>query len=270
MIKKVRTKIVGTFRTKCDRVWRTFATGVCFAVFFSGGLLESITIFPILYAWPGSQRQKRQRVRHVLQQTFRFFVWLMDMFGVIEVRLHNAEKLRQAKGCMVIANHPTLIDVVILMSIVPRANGVVKGDLWHNPYLKRVLTAAGFISNADGQTMLAGCADSLAAGDAIVIFPEGSRSVPGQPLAFRRGVANIAVRTDAPLLTVFIRCQPTTLIKGEAWYQIPPRKAVIDVFVHEWLQPQALAPNYDDKPAAARQLTYNLQKYFEKGLETYG
>lgn len=253
-----------------DRVWRTFGTGVCFAVFFLGGLLESVTIFPILYAWPGSRRRKCERVRFVLQQTFRFFVWLMDVFGVIKVKLHNAELLKQARGCIVIANHPTLIDVVILMSLVPCANGVVKGELWHNYYLKGVLKAAGFISNADGEAMLEGCAESLAAGDAIVIFPEGSRSVPGEPLQFKRGVANIAVRTDAPLLTVFITCNPITLIKGEAWYEIPPRQAIIDVYVHEWLQPQQLAPSYHDKPAAARQLTFNLQEYFEKGLKAYG
>lgn len=262
--------MIATIKYWLDRVWRTFGTGVCFACFFSGGLLESVTIFPILYAWPGSRRQKCQRVRHVLQQTFRFFVWLMNVFGVIKVKLHNAELLQQARGCIVIANHPTLIDVVILMSLVPRPNGVVKGDLWRNFYLKRVLNAAGFISNADGETMLKGCEESLAAGDAIVIFPEGSRSVPGEPLQFKRGVANIAVRTDAPLLTVFITCEPTTLIKGEAWYEIPPRQSVIDVYVHEWLQPQQLAPRYNDKPAAARQLTSNLQQYFEKGLENYG
>lgn len=253
-----------------DRAWRTLATGVCFAFFFVGGLLESLTIFPVLYALPGTRRQKSQRVRFVVHKTFQFFVGMMEAFGLIKVHLHDANLIREARACLLVANHPTLIDVVILFSLVPRANCVVKGELWHNPYLKRVVSAAGFISNADGEVMLRQCQESLSQGDVLVIFPEGSRTVPGEALHFKRGPANIAVRTDAPLLTVFITCEPITLIKGEAWYQIPPSRAHIHVYARDWLQPQQLVQDYADKPAAARQLTRNLQDYFEKGLKTYG
>lgn len=262
--------MIAKIRYFSDRAWRTFGTGVCFAFFFLGGLLESVTIFPILYAWPGSRRRKAERVRYVVHKTFQFFVWMMGAFGLIKVHLHNVSLLREARACILVANHPTLIDVVILFSLVPRANCVVKGELWRNPYLKGVVSAAGFISNADGEVMLRQCQESLQQGDVIVIFPEGSRSVPGEPLHFKRGPANIAVRTDAPLLTVFVTCNPITLVKGERWYEIPPSRAHIHIYAHEWLQPQQLVQDYADKPAAARQLTRNLQDYFEKGLETYG
>lgn len=256
-------------RYSLDRAWRTLATGICFAFFFTGGLVESLTIFPILHLWPGTLRQKRARVRVAIQYTFRLFVGMMEALGLIKVRLHNAELMQRRGGCIVIANHPTLIDVVILMSVVPNANGVVKGELWHNFYLRRVVSAAGFISNADAEAMLQGCSEALANEDAIIIFPEGSRSVPGAPLQFKRGVANIAVRTDASLLAVFITCNPITLVKGEPWYRIPSRRADIDMHFHEWLDPRQLAPSYDDKPAAARQLTRNLQDYYAKGLKAY-
>lgn len=250
-----------------DRAWRTLATGICFAFFFLGALVISFTCFPVIYAWPGSLLQKRRRARRLICRVFGFFVGMMENFGLIQVRIFNRELLQESAGCIVIANHPTLIDVVILMALIPRANCVVKEALWQSHYLRWVMQATGFISNQNAEHLLDGCRQSLADGDALIVFPEGSRTVPGMALDFKRGVAHITVRTGAPIMTVLITCRPTTLIKGEPWYRIPPSKAIISLRVQEILQPQALLTCYDDKPAAARQLTRYLQEYYERHLE---
>jgi 1-acyl-sn-glycerol-3-phosphate acyltransferase len=253
-----------------DRAWRTLATGFCFAFFFVGGFLQTILLFPLLRALPGDEAAKTARVRTLQKRNFRFFVAMMETFGLIRVRLHNLELLQESGGCIVIANHPTLIDVVILLAYLPRANCVVKGDLWRSRFIGGVMRGAGFISNERGDLLLAGCRRALDNNEAILIFPEGSRTVPGEGLAFKRGMAQVAVRTGAPVVTVFITCDPITLIKGEPWYRIPPRRADINVHVREVLKPVELIETYDDKPAAARQLTRYLQNYFEQGLKLYG
>lgn len=252
-----------------DRGWRTLATGFCFGFFFLGAPLISITCFPLIYLWPGSKEDKARRARYLICSVFRFFVGMMECLGLIRVTVHNRELLQQAQGCVVIANHPTLIDVVILMSLTPRANCVVKNDLWRSASLKWVMRATGFISNENAETLFDGCRQALANGDAMIIFPEGSRSVPGERLQFKRGVANLTVRTDAQIMTVLITCDPITLTKGAPWYQIPPRRAVIQLKPCEILQPASLISRYDDKPAAARLLTCYLQDYFEKRLENF-
>jgi 1-acyl-sn-glycerol-3-phosphate acyltransferase len=251
----------------CDRSWRTVATGFCFSLFFLGALVVSLSSFPLIYAWPGSRLQKRRRARYLIRLLFRFFVGMMQFLGLIEVHIFNREMLQRSAGCIVVANHPTLIDVVILMALIPRANCVVKDELWHSNYLRWVMQATGFISNQNAEKLLDGCRQSLADGDTLIVFPEGSRTVPGSGLDFKRGVANITVRTGAPIITVLITCKPTTLIKGDPWYRIPPKRAVINLWVRDKLQPQELVPRYDDKPAAARLLTQYLQEYYERNLE---
>lgn len=262
--------MIARCRRWLDRGWRRTATGICFAFFFVGGLVQSLLVFPLLRLWPGSERQRTERVRSLTRRTFRRFVAMMEGFGLIRVRLHGQERLQHTGGTLVIANHPTLIDVVILLAYLPRANCVVKGELWRNRYLGGVMRAAGFINNERGEQLLDDCRTVLDNDEAILIFPEGSRSVPGRPLSFKRGTAQVAVRTGAPLTTVFITCEPITLIKGEPWYRIPPRRAEIDLYVEEVLYPERLIEDYDDKPAAARQLTQYLQDYYEKGLKRYG
>ncbi|MGD8176191.1 lysophospholipid acyltransferase family protein [Marinimicrobium sp. ARAG 43.8] len=257
-------------KNKLDRLWRVAATGFCFAFFFLGGLFQSIAIFPLLRLGAGTAWEKSARVRAAQRATFRFFVAMMEAFGLIRVRIHNLDRLRQTGGTIVIANHPTLIDVVILLAWLPRANCVVKGELWRSRFLGGVMRAAGFINNESGDQLLRGCREVLDHNEAVLIFPEGSRTVPGEPLHFKRGTAQLAVRTNAPITTVFITCEPATLIKGQPWYRIPPRRADINLYVEEVLTPEALIECYDDKPAAARLLTRYLQNYYEQGLRRYG
>ncbi|WP_198147253.1 lysophospholipid acyltransferase family protein [Gilvimarinus polysaccharolyticus] len=255
---------------RADRLWRVAATGFCFSVFSLGGLLQSLLVFPIIYALPGNREHKAHRIRALQQRTFAGFVWLMDVLGVVRAKLHNTELLAKSPGCIVIANHLTLVDVVILFAHLPQANCVVKGELWRNRYLKGVMRAAGFISNESAEHLLRGCQKALNANEAVLIFPEGSRNLPGQGLCFKRGFANVAVRTGAPILTAFITCNPLTLTKGEPWYRIPPKCAEVNVYFAEVLQPATLIDDFEDKPRAARLLTSYLENYFEEGLKRYG
>ncbi|HEY7885688.1 MAG TPA: lysophospholipid acyltransferase family protein [Cellvibrionaceae bacterium] len=252
-----------------DRLWRLFATGFCFFVFSAGGVIQTLLVVPFIYAMPGSEEQKARRVRALQRRTFANFVWLLGAVGVIRFRVHNRELAERSAGCLVIANHPTLVDVVILYATLPKANCVVKGELWRNRYWRGVLKAAGFISNDNAEDLLAGCQRALDRGESVLIFPEGSRTVPDKGLDFKRGMAQVAVRTHVPIMTVFITCKPLTLTKQTRWYQIPPRCADIDVYFKEVLRPQQLVSSYDDKPAAARQLTSFLQDYYQKGLKAY-
>ncbi len=252
-----------------DRGWRIIASGFCFLFFFTGGLLISTLIFPVLHLWPGSQYKKCRRVRYCVHMVFRFFITMMRAFGLISLNTHNIELLQDARSGLVLANHPTLIDVVILVSHMPHVNCVVKGDLFRNRFLGGVLSCAGFINNDNAEVLLHDSKESLANGDVIVIFPEGSRTKCGHPLHFRRGAANIAVRAEVPILSVFITCKPIMLRKGDPWYKIPESRGCFDIWVKEWINPEAMIGSLEDKPASARRLTQALQQYFEEGLKEH-
>ncbi len=245
-----------------NRLWRLLATAWCFAFMGVGGLLLTLTALPAVRLWPGSADAKHARARRVVHQTFRFYLWQMEKLGAMTLRIHGREHLAAAPGRLVIANHPSLLDVVILVSLIPEADCVVKQALWRNPLLKGVVTATGYIDNTDGEAMLARCQASLAAGFPLIVFPEGTRSQPGEPLVFQRGAARIAVHCGAGLLPVVIGCEPPTLLKGERWYNIPARKPQFSVTIHP---PMALAGIVGEATApslATRRLNRFLLDYY--------
>ena len=171
--------------------------------------------------------------------------------------------LNQTSDEIIIANHPTLIDVVALISLIPRADCVVKQGLWNNFFLKRVVRVADFINNdQDVNKLIENCKKTLEEGYNLVIFPEGTRTVPDQPIKLQRGAANIAVRCHQNLLPVIIDCNPTTLTKQEKWYQIPPRRAQFSMRVIEEINITPFLLKEKNESIAARRLTEHIRDIF--------
>ncbi len=255
--------------TGLNYYWRLLATGYNFLTFSLGGLLIALTLLPLARVLPGSQARRQARARQVVCQVFRYFVWQMQFTGVITFDPGDVRRLqREARGRLVIANHPSLIDVVLLMSLLPHSCCVVKQAMWRNPWLGGVMRGAGYISNAaESDELLSRSQAVLAHGYPLVMFPEGTRTVPGEPLQFQRGAANIAVRLRASLLPVVIRCEPPTLRKSEPWYRIPPRKAHYTLRVQAPIDPAQVIDLEAPPSLATRHLNQYLENYYRRVID---
>ena len=163
------------------------------------------------------------------------------------------------RGNIVVANHPTLIDVVFLLAYIEQANCVVKSAVWHNPFMRWAVRCAAYIPNEDLETLLNSCERALRAGETLIIFPEATRTVPGKPIQLQRGAANIALRAGAAVNIVQIRCEPSTLSKAEPWYRVPEQRPCLSVRLRDSLRPHDFLRPGEHVGVAARRLTSALQ-----------
>lgn len=212
--------------------WRLGATALCFASFGVGGLVLGGVVFPLIFILPGSAETQRRRIRGAIQKAFRFFFQMMHFLGILRYRVVGAEKIVQDRGFMVIANHPTLIDVISLISLYPNASCIVKKELWNNFFMKRVVDGAGYIPNDDPEKLLKYCEENFARGDVLIVFPEGTRTIPGQEIQMKRGAAHVALKLRCPIRTIRIDVKPMMLTKNQSWYQIPRRRADFTVTIN--------------------------------------
>lgn len=248
--------------------WRLFATGFCFVAFGLGGLLLGILITPLLHVAIRDDARRQRLVRHVVHRSFALFVGLMRFLGVMTYEFHGVQRLREP-GQLVIANHPTLIDIVFLVSRIPDGICVVKDELLHNYWLGALLRRAGYVGNAaDPQTALATCADALRSGATLIMFPEGGRSVPGTTRRLKRGAAYIALATQKELTPVHISCAPPTLTKANRWHDIPGRRMHFVIDVGDRIP---LAPSDSSTPqrVSARAITERVTRHLLQETQVY-
>ena len=74
----------------------------------------------------------------------------MRVLGILTYRVEGAERLREP-GRLIVANHPTLLDVVLLVSQMPEVDCIVKRGLWRNPFLRWPVSWAGYLPNCRGR-----------------------------------------------------------------------------------------------------------------------
>lgn len=247
--------------------WRLLATGLSFTSFGIGGAIIGLTLFPLIALFPASAAQKKRTGQYLVHYSFRFFIELMRTLGVISYRIEGAETLNDGRGHFVIANHPTLIDVIFLISAMKQVDCIVKEKLWRNPFMVGALSAARYISNGNNpQELVQNCVDTLNAGNSLIIFPEGTRSVPGEAFRFQRGAANIAIQANKNIKPVILDCQPGTLTKAEKWYQIPPKKVHYTMSVRDELDIHTLIAGANNPSTAARRLTRALENYYQQEM----
>ena len=203
-------------RERIHHAWRVAGTGLSFLAFGLGGLFLGLCVLPPMLWLVRDPERRRRWARRIVQRSFAAHVELMRRLGVMTYEIRGRERLAR-DGLLVLANHPTLIDVVLLVSLLPNADCVVKSAVARNPFMRGPVRAAGYVSNDDGAGLVEDCIAAVRAGGALVIFPEGTRTTPGQPLRLQRGAANIAVRGALDITPVRITCSQLTQGKGDTW-----------------------------------------------------
>jgi 1-acyl-sn-glycerol-3-phosphate acyltransferase len=247
---------------KLNHAWRVLATGFVFVLFGTGALVISVTMFPLLRLSAWNADTARRRIQRAMQLTFRVYMDIMRVLGILTYRVEGAERLREP-GRLIVANHPTLLDVVLLVSQMPEVDCIVKRGLWRNPFLRWPVSWAGYLPNAAGEELIGECSATLRRGHSLLVFPEGTRTVPGRALRMQRGAAHIALAADSEILPVTITCDPPTLFKGNPWYRVPARRFHLQVVVGEPVAARTFIRGDEPPARAARRISQWMLTQFD-------
>lgn len=246
------------------KYWRINATFICFSTFGVGGFLLPIIIRPMLWLFIRDSAKRNRLGKSCVHYGFRAFVEMMQFLGVIKYRINGLDKL-SSSGHLILANHPTLIDVVMLIAFIKNADCVVKGSLLKNPATHGPISMAGYIANDNPLEVIDQAACSLKQGNNVIIFPEGTRTTVNEALKLKRGAANIALASEANITPVIIQCNPPALSKEHHWYEAADSRVAISINVQSVLNVDDLIQG-ERTPHSSRQLTRYLEWYFSEAL----
>jgi 1-acyl-sn-glycerol-3-phosphate acyltransferase len=242
-------------------------TAIGFAVFGVMAPVLGLVALPLARLGCRGALDRELRMQRTVHRAARVFMGLLETLGVVRLLDRGGERLAGAGPQLVVANHPTLIDVLALLAFMPQADLVVSVERADNPLLRRLIRSCGYLRNDGGLAVVSECVASIRAGRSLIIFPEGTRSPRYAVRRLQRGAAHIALRVPCDLLPVLIRCDPPAFGKGQKWYDLPDRAIRMTLVVGEPIATAAVLAEKVPLPVAARRLTSQLREAFEKGLD---
>jgi len=258
---------MGLSENKIYRYWRIAATGFSFTIFGLGAFFIALGLLLILYPFPVRRSSKQRFTRYIVWRATWLYVRMMWLLGLLSFEFHNTDQLKRG-GQLVVANHPSLLDVVFLMSAMPNTNCIVKSAMFKNPFTYGVVSLAGYIPNNDnGEELIDKASEILKSGQTLIVFPEGTRTQDFEDLNFKRGAANIALKAQCPIRPVVIDCRPMTLRKHEKWYQVPDRPPHFSLKVLEVLNIGQCIDASRPSGVQARHLTQHMQNIIVKEIQ---
>lgn len=175
-----------------------------FAIFGISSLILFILIFPIIHLISGfSSVRFRRNTRKFISFFFRLFIKYIEITGSMKLTVKNKELLKGVKSKIIIANHPSLLDVVILISLIPNADCVVKGNLINSTFISGIIRNLYIPNILSFEEQIRAAEKTMNEGNNLIIFPEGTRSKPGEPWAFKKGAARFALYTKSNIIPVY-------------------------------------------------------------------
>jgi len=199
--------------------YRVFGKWFSFFIFGLGSLTLVTIAFPIMRLILHPKERFKKYGRRLVSSAFRFFIFIMHIIGISTLKTDNREKYRHLSSKIVVANHPSLLDVVMLISLIPNADCIVNTYLDKNFIINGIIRQLYILNSLDLDSVLQSCAESLKQGNCLIIFPEGTRTPRSGKIILKKGSARVALYSLCNIVPVHIGgTDKFGLGKRDPWY----------------------------------------------------
>ncbi len=246
--------------------YRIFAKLLLFGLFGIGSVILITAVFPTIRIFSGSSQTFKRRSRKAMCYTQKLFVLIGTAVGGFELKVENKDYLKHLSGKIIVANHPSLLDVVMLLSVIPNADCIIKASLGHRNIISNIVNTLYISNSLDFDHLTGECTRSLQEGNCLIIFPEGSRTKADGVHHFQRGAAHIALSSGCSLVPVCIGgTDKYGLRKHDPMFSYNPKEKFIYTLKP---LPEVNPKDYSSlsEPMAARKITEQIKTDIENGL----
>ena len=177
--------------------------------------------------------------RAAISSVYRGFWTCTQRLGLMRIDYTALDALSRDGGLIIAANHPSMLDALLVIARVPRGICIMRASLMRNPFLGAGARLARYIRNEPPRGMIRSCVANLKAGGQLVLFPEGTRTITAPINPFRPGITLIAQMAQVPIQTVIIESASPYLGKGWPIWRTPQFPVVVSVRLGQRFAPEA-------------------------------
>jgi 1-acyl-sn-glycerol-3-phosphate acyltransferase len=178
-------------------------------LFWGFVVVSSALLFPVaLLVWAVTAPfDRRLRVQHWVTCAWAsLYTWANPLW---RVRVTGREHIRPGATYVMVANHQSFLDILVLFRLFRHYKWVSKAEMFRIPAIGWNMALNRYVRLQRGSPdsiarMMDACARHLEDGSSVMIFPEGTRSADGRLRPFKHGAFTLAQRTRVPILPIVI------------------------------------------------------------------
>ena len=170
-------------------------------IFAIGGLFIGLFIIPIS-ALKLKGFEHRKFCANVVHKSWKFFSKLLCKLGTIKITTNG--DFTNITNSVIVANHPSLIDIVLLIGLIPNCLCLAKKELLKNPIMHNIVKYLYIINDVDLDEFQQETKKALENGFNIIIFPTGTRTLPNEEFKIHKGSAQIAINANVDIIPITI------------------------------------------------------------------
>ena len=204
----------------------------CFIIFGIGSLPLNLVVLPIAKKIL-SEKDFIYFSSDVIHYTWGVFINLLKHLGLIQLDIKNPKKLREITNKIIVATHPSFIDILILGSIIPRSTCIVKGALVNNFVISNLVKSIFITKNTDIETFCTETNKMLELGFNLIIFPTGRRHRKNEYPKIQKGAALAAINSRKNIVPVKIYTDRDFLFVNQPFWAVSDKIVTFSIEVGE-------------------------------------
>ncbi|GBF22669.1 1-acyl-sn-glycerol-3-phosphate acyltransferase [Candidatus Gastranaerophilus sp. (ex Termes propinquus)] len=206
--------------------WRKLVVFFFFVLFGLGAGIISFILFPLGTFFA---KDKKRYYSNTIRYSWKLLIKLLALCKIIKLEIPEHEKISKIRGKIIVASHPSLIDIVILMSLIPECVCMAKKELVDNFLLKNILKRICITNDVSAEEFEKSATAALLDGFNIIIFPTGTRSREGEKTKMHKGAALLAISTNTPLVPLTIKTSYKFLASGQSILEVRKKPVVYEI-----------------------------------------
>lgn len=185
----------------------------CFFIFGIGAVILNFLLFPFI-------KNNKELCSDIIHNTWRFFVNLMMFLKLFRL---DVKKLKKIENKVIVSTHPSFIDIVILIALIPRSTCFVKKELAYNPILKNLVTSIFITNEVELDELKSESKKMLDRGFNVIIFPSGIRHRRDEFPKIRKGASLVALNAGKNIVPVRMFSDRDFLFINQPFYAVSDR-----------------------------------------------
>jgi 1-acyl-sn-glycerol-3-phosphate acyltransferase len=180
---------------------RGYIVVICFLIFGIGTIVMGNIVFPLIKLLL-PKKYKLNTYSSVIRQSWKFFVKFLIFIKIIDVKVKDIEKIKNIKNSIIVSTHPSFIDGVVLISLIPQTTCLVAERLSTNFITKNIVNTMFIISGKSLDSIVHDSVKMLDNNFNVLIFPSGRRHKANEYPKIRKGAALLAIKSKKDIVPI--------------------------------------------------------------------